>query len=342
MRAAAVEGGAEAATTLPAVEGDVADGAPAGITTEAATEATKPIEADADSDDTGSEAAVLPRSFLPLSVLDRITQPSVERDLTFFYAVLIVVLLHAGALVGVVRLGEAVPPNADRIGQVDDPTSVEVELVSAPSKDAKSKESQAGDPPAPPPTPALEPQPPTPPAPPQPQKPPEKPQEKPAEKAQEKPPEKPPEKPATVESKEEPLPPDENGLARPEEAKAAEAQQQEASLSLPPPPPPPAPAKKQRIEATAPHGRQSVYVNSVISAINLRGLLDFPVIAGEAIVEFEIGRNGALKGLRISKSSGNKAFDQHLIELIKSAQIPAPGAATPEDELTWSYHYIVR
>lgn len=91
-----------------------------------------------------NEPAVLPPSFLPLSILDRIAQPSKERDLTFRYAVLIVLLLHAGTLAGAVELAKRYP-NLDDLGQVDNPKAIAVELSEAPDANATEKAGQIGE-----------------------------------------------------------------------------------------------------------------------------------------------------------------------------------------------------
>jgi hypothetical protein len=125
---------------------DVASDAQA-VMTEAVSEPPALIEAKLPSvaggiepeDSTNNSVSV---GFAELAVVHRsLEATAAPRDRTFWIALGLVLALHAGALVGTLRFDASETARREREGQVDEPTTITVELVE--NADAKSKEKMA-------------------------------------------------------------------------------------------------------------------------------------------------------------------------------------------------------
>jgi colicin import membrane protein len=260
-------------------------------------------------------------------------------DRTFRIALGIVLLLHVFSLAATLQYGGGVPLDEDakRRGQVDDPTSVTVELVEAPDAKSKLKQSQLGED-APPPPPSAEPQeqavaqPPTPPEPqtkpPEPKPPEPKPPEpkpKPEKTAKaETLPDLPGEKPLKVEDFDVSM----ADIVKQVEQSQERRKQQQAQKAL-----------TQRQLAAAPQGTQSAFSKSVIAAL-ARTKPQLSLTKGEVVVGFLLTRTGALALVKVLQSSGDKILDQMAVDAVKAAQIATPPPNVDPDDLTYRIHYV--
>lgn len=310
-----------------------------------------------------------------LGVVDpgfRLFVPGSGSERAFRVSLAAVALVYLLAIVGVVAadwVGLIAPePPRDQRGQLEGPPSLDVEIVEAPSLDAKSKQSREGadapqqaeqpTPPTSPPTPQVEPvEKQTPPTPPQPETPPQD-----AKETPETPPDKPVEKtaeqtPEKAADKVEQQQPAKERFALPEQAldgfdlsfkryvqalDAAAAQRQNRKQSV----------KQQsqntqtallsgasRIQGRAKSGRTDAYAQSVIAAL-IRSKPPPFALVGSVLVSFEIAANGSLKFVKVLHSSGNTAMDQEAINAIRRAVFDPPPAGYDPADLTYIIHYI--
>lgn len=306
----------------------------------------------ASADETAASATVLAEPFLPLTALDRILQPSPQRDRTFLFALIIVALLHVVTFVGAVELSDAAALQIANKGQVDTENVVTVELVSAPDRDAKTVDinrAELGDPNKVPPErtqPAPEQQQQKPQDAVQPQ------QQQKAEKAEQA------EQAAKAEKPEgkdpgslQPVTPDEGpGLMasldpktapKPKEAaKAQEAKEErelkeerearEASQ----------PNKVLQLRSAAPKG-QKVYEGLVYKAL----FKTEPQIwfnRAEVMVAFVVSPTGQTEHITIVRSSNDKIFDDVVFEWIKRARLPPPPQDASTEDRIFSFRYVIQ
>ncbi len=311
-----------------------------------------PLVPDSASADVGLDQA----SFSGLMAAHRPLASAAPRDHTFFYALGIVLLLHAGALVGTLRFDDRENARREREGQVEQPTSIAVELVEAPDAKSQEKRAQMGkvQPPAPPPVQAPPPQPP-----PQPEQAEQKPVtapklvepvlEKPPEKVPEKPLEKPVEKPA--EKAVEPVKPDEgpDPLKQPEPVKEAALEPpplpqkprdqvvpQDAVAPSPPPPP-----EATEFRGAAPEGKERAYAKGV-REILAKTKPQIWVRKAEVKVGFVLSLTGELKFVKILETSRDPIFDDVILEWIKRAKFAKPPADAKPDDLEHIIHFTVQ
>jgi outer membrane biosynthesis protein TonB len=353
-------GGAETNADLSAA--DVASDAQA-VMTEAVREPPALIEAKLPSLSGGIEPEdadnnPVPVGFAELAVVYRsLEATAAPRDRTFWIALGLVLALHAGALIGTLRFDASQTARREREGQVDEPTTITVELVE--NADAKSKEkmAQIGERVAP--QPPVE-RPPEPQPPPQREQPEQKPEplvkpEKPAEKAPEKLLEKPPEPKAetppekAVEQLNERVKPDDgpDPLKAPLEPRkdvAVEPLPQEPRPQLEPkqaapPSPPPVPIPAE-FKGAAPAGKERAYAKSV-REILAKTKPQIWVGRAEVWVGFVLKPNGDLKVLKIIKSSKDLVFDDVIAEWIKRAKFARPPADAKPDDLEHVIHFVV-
>ena len=291
-----------------------------------------------------ASAVVLAEPFLPLTALDRILQPSPQRDRTFVFALLIVALLHLGALAGAVELSDAAMLQLPNKGQVDTENVVTVELVSAPDREAKKVDiarAETGDPNNLPPV-RTEPMP---------EQAPQKPQEKvqplePAEKVEKA--EKAEQKAGKDEAPLQPVAPDEgpgpmaslDPKTAPDLKEAAEAkeakelkEEREAREAV-------QPNKVLQLRSAAPKG-QKVYEGLVYKAL----FKTEPQIwfnRAEVMVAFVVSPTGVPEQITIVRSSNDKIFDDVVFEWIKRARLPPPPPnATVEDRI-FHFRYVIQ
>ncbi len=287
--------------------------------------------------------------FATLTAFDRILQPSKQRDRTFFIALGIVFLMHLGALVGTLEMGEVIPDLSERQGQVEHSKAIAVELVEAPSEKSPEKASQMGkvQPPAPPP---QEPPPPQPPPPPQLQQPPvqQPPQPKPLVKAETKPikpPEKPVEKPAEPKAAEDGIEPtkDPIELAKATLDEAAEAMDAPPPSPPSPPTPPPPPPKPEATEylGAAPEGKEREYGRAV-REILARTKPQLWIRKAEVRIGFLLSPTGEIRQIKILQSSNDPVFDDVVTEWIKRAKFGPPPPNPKPDDLAHVIHYVVQ
>lgn len=327
------------------------------MTAETADTVAAPLAAD------GDAAAV---TYAP-DPADRIEPAPPARDRTFEIALAIVAVIYVALLSASVHLGVA--PDADRRGQVEGPPSITVELVELPDEKATSKQSQQGA--ETPPQPAA---PPVPPSPPAPEQPPESATEQPPPKPPEPEKQQEPEKPVDkVEPETKPPPAAEKAEATPEPAEQAAAEQKtedpadkaidfsDADLTLDKE----AREFEQQIAALnrrrateraarrqtlakqsqtrvlgqAATGETSAYSKSVIAALFKTKPLVYSK-RGEAVVGFEITRNGTLRFVSLVKSSGDRDMDTMALNAIRRAKFERPAPDTPERDLTYVITYV--
>ncbi len=302
-----------------------------------------------------------------LAADDPLFRPVRERDLTFWIALGIVLLLHAGFLAASIRIAGEEAAERERRGQVERSETVTVELVEEPDPDSRSKRSQSGAdaPPAPFQPPAQPPPPPPP-----------------RQQAQPEPqppaPEQASEPPAAEVARAEP-PPDDPSLAAPQPAASAptteppktepakpEARKPEPAKPQPPRPKPAeaslslddfdltmdeyaravdraqaqrrASADAQRLKGAAPVGRQSEYSKAVIAALAKTKPKSY-LTRGSVYVGFELTPSGQLRVVRVLQTSGDPLLDQLGVDAIKKATFPVPPQGTSVRDLTYVIHY---
>ena len=303
--------------------------------------------------DPGAEAALdvtLPvvSPFAELSIADRVLQPSRPADRTFLIALGIVLVLHVGALVGTIRLGDTVPElsDRDRQGQADTSSSIAVELVEAPDAKSQSKTAQMGEviPPAPPPVEPL-----TEPTPPQPEQQPQelqKPQEQQA-KQEPKPETAKPEKPAgavpepaveyALEAKDTTI----TERANPNASQAQEAREEkEAREARDPSKPSPPPVVTAQVLGAAPKGRQSAYSKEVLTTL-AKSKPQLWMRLAEVRVTFFVSPTGEPTQIKLLQSSNDGVFDDVVMNWIKRAKFQPPPPGAKPDELAYLIHYSV-
>lgn len=292
-----------------------------------------------------------------------------EREFRIWLAtVSLVYLLGFLGIIGADYSGLMEPAPPEQRGQLEGPPSIDVEIVEAPSLDAKTKLSRAG--PDAPPLPAPENPPqlqptlppeeikqPTPPTPAETKA--EEKQENQAEQQPEAEPEKQPEKAETPPEKAPDKPaekrPAREQFALPDRAlegvdvsmkryvealdqaqkKKAQASQQKSSQNsqmamL---------SGSSQIQGRAKSGRSDAYAQSVIAAL-IRSKPPPFALRGSVLVSFEIGQSGAVKYVKVLHSSGNTAMDQEAINAIRRAQFDPPPAGYEPADLTWIINYI--
>lgn len=260
--------------------------------------------------------------FAELTAADRIPLPTLQRDRTFLIALAIVIVMHAGALVATIRLGDipADAANPEKIGQIEKTQTVSVELVEEPSAEAKTKRSQMGeDAPSAPPLPETEL------APPEPENQPPEP-EKPEPKKAEKPLDKPAEKPLTVDDFDISM----DAYAKAVDAAQAERRRQRAN---------PRTADASRIQGIAAQGRLSPYVRSVQAAISRSKPQVLLLTRGSVYIEFVLNREGKLVSVRLTQSSGDPLLDQAAMDHVKGTKYPVPPADVTQQELNYQIHF---
>lgn len=315
-----------------------------------------------------------------LGVLDpawRVLVAPTTRDDEFwrFLAAVSLLYLALGTLL-LPAFDRSVDDEVRRRGQVDDPTSVSIELVEAPDEPANARYDKSGleqpveprgDMPAASQKAAMpaEPSPPqtAPPASvpqqvaPEPSQTPAaaaantepvaslRPSQPPDERVEPSEPEKPAATPRTDQEKSTQALADSVGvdLTMGDYAAALDAEiakrkrEQEARRSAPPPSA--VLSGSSRLRGAPSSGRTDAYSRSVIAAL-LRAKPPPFALRGSVMVSFEISQSGGLVYVRVLDSSGNKAMDAEAVAAIRRARFDPPPPSKSRADLTYIIHFI--
>lgn len=269
----------------------------------------------------------MPHLFAQLSTGDRIVQPLLYRDRTLLIALAILLVLTTGG--GLSQIPwypdetPSSPPPKERIGQNEQ--SISVEIVTEAVPDAKAEMARAGEaaPPAPPQPPLQLPEP--------------------AEtqteaEAETKPKPEPPKKPEKADKPEQkPLTVDDFDVSMADVVQAVEQAEAERKRRKAQP----RTADASQVQAAGARGRTTPFSKAVYSALSVRWPPPVALVPGTATVVFQIERDGSVKQIRFLRPSGNKLFDQQVIDAIKTSRLPVPPATVDPAELVIQIEYTL-
>ena len=102
--------------------------------------------------------------------------------------------------------------------------------------------------------------------------------------------------------------------------------------------PPPAPSAKTNAASAANRGEVDRYAKSVVAALAKTKPVSLGV-KGKVVVTLVLSQTGTLRGLKITKSSGNPDLDRQALLAVRRTKFGIPPADTPAEDLIYDTDY---